>query len=96
MDIDQIKHLAKLSHLAFTDEELARFARELSSILAHVSELERVDLSGATPTAHAVSAHNVFRKDEYEQHPRAAERAAALLDAAPEQENGYVKVKAIL
>lgn len=94
MDKKTIHHIAKLSNLRVTDEELSRFAHELSSILAYVSELNTVDTAGTEATGHAVAASNVFRKDEA--HATDLELVAALVNAAPDKDDGYVKVKAIL
>lgn len=94
MDKKTIHHIAKLSNLRVTDEELSRFAHELSSILAYVSELNTVDTAGTEATGHAVASSNVFRKDEA--HGTDLELVAALVNAAPDKDGGYVKVKAIL
>lgn len=94
MDKKTIHHIAKLSNLRVSDEELSLFAHELSSILAYVSELNAVDTAGTEATGHAVATSNIFRKDEA--HPTDLELVAALVNAAPDKDDGYVKVKAIL
>jgi len=94
MDKKTIHHIAKLSNLHINDEELSAFAHELSSILAYVSELNAVDTAGTEATGHAVVQTNVFRADEA--HAQDLELAAALVNAAPDKDDGYVKVKAIL
>ena len=96
MDISTIKHIAKLSYLEFTDEEMARFAKELSAIVEYVSELEKAPTEGVSSSA---SPHtclsNAFRSDD-EPLRENLDEVIALLEAAPEREGGYVKVKAIL
>ncbi len=94
MDKKTIHHIAKLSNLRVSDEEVSSFAHELSSILAYVSELNAVDIAGTEATGHAGEQTNVFRNDE----PSAQdlELVAALVNAAPDRDDGYVKVKAIL
>lgn len=94
MDKKTIHHIAKLSNLRVGDEEVSAFAHELSAILAYVSELNAVDTSNTEATGHAVATSNVFRKDEA--HPTDLELVAALVNAAPDKDDGYVKVKAIL
>lgn len=95
MDIKTVKHIAKLSHLKATDAELERLTGELSSIIEYVSELEKADTKGTEITARASGARNVMREDEPDgkENPR---QAAGLVNAAPDSEEGYVKVKAIL
>lgn len=95
MDIQTVKHIAKLSHLKATDQELERLAGELSSIMEYVSELEKADTKGTEITARASGALNVMREDEVEG-KESVEQAAELVNVAPDNEDGYVKVKAIL
>lgn len=95
MDIKTVKHIAKLSHLKTTDAELERLAGELSSIIDYVSELEKADTKGTEITARASGARNVMREDEPMGKER-VEEAAELVKAAPDNEDGYVKVRAIL
>ena len=94
MDIQTIKHIAKLSHLDLTEEEMKSYAGELTAILDYMKELNEVDTEGVEPIAHAVSLRNVFRDDEYGETD--IESAAELVNASPEKEDGYVKVRAIL
>lgn len=94
MDKKTIHHVAKLSYLHVKDEELSAFAHELSSILAYVSELNAVDTAGTEATGRAAEQTNVFRNDEA--HAPDLELVAELVNAAPDRDDGYVKVKAIL
>ena len=96
MDISIIKHIAKLSYLEFSDEELVYFAKDLSAIIDYVSELNKAPMGDATFDAvpHAFS-RNVFR-DDVVARDKDLELVVALLTAVPEKENGYVKVKAVL
>ncbi len=94
MDKKTIQHIAKLSNHRVSDEELSTFAHELSSILAYVSELNAVDTVGTEATGRAAEQMNVFRNDEA--HAPDPELAAALVNAAPDKDDGYVKVKAVL
>jgi aspartyl-tRNA(Asn)/glutamyl-tRNA(Gln) amidotransferase subunit C len=58
-----IDHVAKLARLALTPEEKATFAAQLGSVLHHVEQLSRVDVSGVEPTAHAFAVSNVWQDD---------------------------------
>ncbi|OGD23943.1 hypothetical protein A2Z10_02360 [Candidatus Azambacteria bacterium RBG_16_47_10] len=95
MDKETIARIAKLSHLRFTDAECAAFAGDLSSILNYVSELNAADTAGVAVTVRAGELVNVFRED-VPTHGKDLARAAELVNAAPDAEAGYVKVKAIL
>ena len=64
MDLQTIKHIAKLSHLDLNEKEMESYAGELTAILDYMKELNEVDTEGVEPIAHAVSLCNVFRDDE--------------------------------
>jgi aspartyl-tRNA(Asn)/glutamyl-tRNA(Gln) amidotransferase subunit C len=58
-----IDHVAKLARLALTPEEKATFAAQLGSVLHHIEQLSKVDVSGVEPTAHAFAVTNVWAED---------------------------------
>ena len=58
-----IDHVAKLARLALTPEEKATFSGQLSSVLHHIEQLGKVDVSGVEPTAHAFAVTNVWQDD---------------------------------
>lgn len=63
VDID-IDRLAVLARIELTPEEKAKFASQLGDVLAHVEQLDRVNVDGVEPTAHAFPVTNVWRVDE--------------------------------
>ena len=60
---DEVAHLARLSRLALTDEELARFAGQLDEIIGAVARVQEVAAAGIPPTTHAAELSNVYRAD---------------------------------
>ncbi len=58
-----VRHIAHLSRLNPTDDEVKLFAGQLSAILGYVEQLNEVDTSDVPPTAHALPVSNVFRED---------------------------------
>jgi aspartyl-tRNA(Asn)/glutamyl-tRNA(Gln) amidotransferase subunit C len=58
-----IDYVASLARLALTDEEKARFFRQLGEILHYVEKLKQVDVTGVEPMAHASPVYNVWRAD---------------------------------
>ena len=58
-----IDHIAKLARLALTPEEKATFAAQLDSVLHHIEQLAKVDVTGVEPTAHAFPVTNVWAED---------------------------------
>src|SRR5437879_969770 len=60
LDID---HIARLSRLALTSDEKARFSHQLGDVLHHIAQLAKVDVTGVEPTAHAFPLANVWAED---------------------------------
>ena len=58
-----IDRVAKLARLALTPEEKATFAQQLGTVLHHIEELKKVDVSGVEPTAHGFPVVNVWADD---------------------------------
>lgn len=89
---DEVAHLARLSRLALTDEELERFAEQLDVIIAAVARVQEVAAVDIPPTTHAADLSNVFREDVIVP-PLGAEAALA---QAPAAEQGRFRVPRIL
>ncbi|MCB0863371.1 MAG: Asp-tRNA(Asn)/Glu-tRNA(Gln) amidotransferase subunit GatC, partial [Solirubrobacterales bacterium] len=47
---EQVLHVARLSRLRLSDEEVDTLTGELSSVLDHVDKLAEVDIEGVEPT----------------------------------------------
>ncbi|MDD4530563.1 MAG: Asp-tRNA(Asn)/Glu-tRNA(Gln) amidotransferase subunit GatC [Candidatus Gracilibacteria bacterium] len=62
---DQIKHLAKLSKLEFSEEELEKFAKDFNSIIDYVGKLNEIDNS-MLEKVRSIDVENplILRKDE--------------------------------
>jgi len=95
IDKEQVKHIASLARLKLEDKEVEQFSKELSEVLSYVEKLNEIDFSDVSPTLSATSDVNVFRNDE-EPDEQSEEMTKKLLDSAPDNEDGYIKVKAIL
>ncbi len=60
---EEVAHLARLSRLAVSDEELDRFAGQLDVILQAVARVGEVTAADIPPTSHPVPLTNVLRDD---------------------------------
>ena len=89
---DEVAHLAKLSRLALTADELDNFAGQLDVIISAVARVQEVAAVGIPPTTHAAQLVNVFRDDVVVQ-PLSAQAALA---EAPSAELGRFRVPRIL
>jgi aspartyl-tRNA(Asn)/glutamyl-tRNA(Gln) amidotransferase subunit C len=89
---DEVAHLARLSRLALSEQELDHFARQLDVIIAAVARVQEVAADQIPPTTHALPLTNVFRDDVIV--PPIGARAA--LDQAPASEQDRFRVPRIL
>lgn len=60
---DDVRHVARLSRLAMSPDELATMTRELGTILDHISKISELDLADVAPTTHAMDVTGVTRED---------------------------------
>ena len=49
---EEVRHIAGLARLKFTDEEIAKYTKDLASIVEFSEKLNEIDVSEVTPTAH--------------------------------------------
>ena len=90
----EVHHIAKLARIGLTATEVLRFQKDLGSILEYFDILRDLDVSSPTPEAVDWSPQNVTRQDIAK--PKDAQESTRLLDMAPAQKDGYLKVKSIL
>ncbi len=89
---EEVQHVAWLARLQLTDEEIEAFREQLSAILEYAQMLEEVDLSAVPPTATVLPMRNVMREDEV----RPSLPQDVVLANAPDTEDGYFRVRAVL
>ncbi|MGW5384537.1 Asp-tRNA(Asn)/Glu-tRNA(Gln) amidotransferase subunit GatC [Nocardia sp. NBC_01329] len=61
---DEVAHLARLSRLALSEDELDQFAGQLDSILSHVRTISEVAAADVPATSSPDPVTNVTRADE--------------------------------
>ena len=89
---DEVAHLAQLSRLALSAEELDHLAPQLDQIISAVAQVQEVAADGIPPTTHATGLTNVFRDDV----PTPCLTPEQALDQAPAVEQQRFKVPRIL
>ncbi|MCS7199978.1 MAG: Asp-tRNA(Asn)/Glu-tRNA(Gln) amidotransferase subunit GatC [Caldimicrobium sp.] len=62
--VEEVKKIAHLARLEFTEEEIMPFTQELSKILDYFRELQNLDTSDIEPTFHPLKKDTSFRDDE--------------------------------
>ena len=58
-----VRHVAKLSRLKLTDDEIAHLTTELGQVLGYIGKLNELDVTDVEPMAHPTDMTNKFRKD---------------------------------
>lgn len=87
----EVQHIAKLARIQVSDKDIAKFQKELASILEYFEMLREVDVPDVQPMTHSVPSQNVSRKDVN----LPSQDAERLLHMAPATKHGYLKVKSI-
>ncbi|SER99913.1 Asp-tRNA(Asn)/Glu-tRNA(Gln) amidotransferase subunit GatC [Salipaludibacillus aurantiacus] len=89
---NQVKHVAHLARLEFTEEEIEKFAFELDEIINFAEQLNELETDNVEPTSHVLDVQNVLREDEVKPSlPR-----EETLRNAPDQKDGQFKVPSVL
>jgi aspartyl-tRNA(Asn)/glutamyl-tRNA(Gln) amidotransferase subunit C len=89
---EEVAHLARLSRLAVTADELDTFAGQLDVILQAVARVGEVTAGDIPPTSHSVPLTNVLREDVVV--PCLGQQEA--LSGAPDAAEGRFRVPRIL
>ena len=92
LDESTVRHVAGLARLRLTDDEVARFARELSDVLSYIEKLNELDTSAVPPSAHALDVRNALREDEV----RASWTSDKATANAAERQDGFFSVPKVL
>ena len=89
---EEVLHVAKLARVGLSEEDVVKFQQQLSQILDHFEALSSINTEGVPPTTHTLPLQNVVAPDE----PRPSLSPAEVLANAPLQQDGYLRVRAVL
>ena len=92
IDAAQVRHVAKLSRIELTDEQVERFGRQLGDVLAYFDKLQQLDTENVEPMAHAVELRNVLADDV----PRESLTPDKALSNAPQRDGDFFKVPKVI
>jgi len=92
ISLEQVRHVARLSRLAITEQQAQKYAVQLESILEYIAKMGQVDMAGVEPMAHALPIHNVLREDLVE--PSLSREQ--VLQNAPQTDGPFFKVPKII
>ena len=89
---ETVRHLAGLSRIALSEEEITSLTRELGSIVDNVAKVTEAVSADVPATSHPIPLQNVFREDVVGE---TLDRDAALA-GAPDHDGSRFRVTAIL
>ncbi|MFQ5461056.1 MAG: Asp-tRNA(Asn)/Glu-tRNA(Gln) amidotransferase subunit GatC [Phycisphaerae bacterium] len=92
LDLDEVRHVARLARLEIDDGRAARYAAQLSKILAYVEQLSALDTDGVPPTTHPAAGSAKLREDTV----HASLPTEAALHNAPQTQESFFKVPKVL
>lgn len=87
-----VKHVAQLSRLKLSDEQVAEYTQQLGRAIGYIDKLSELDVEGVEPMAHALDISNVLREDE----PVNGMPLDQALATAPESDPPFFKVPKVL
>ena len=89
---EEIRHLAALTRIKMTEEEIEVMRGQMSDILDSIEVLNLVDTDGVEPTGHSVNVNSVMRED-------VSSDSISLEDAlanAPQREQNFLRIRSVL
>lgn len=92
LSTEEVKKIAQLSRLHYTDEEVEKIGPSFNSIMNFIDELTQLELDDVEPLTHPSFAVNNFREDKHE----VAQNLDAIFEQTLEVEEGFLRVPSVL
>jgi aspartyl-tRNA(Asn)/glutamyl-tRNA(Gln) amidotransferase subunit C len=89
---EQVRHIAKISRIAMSDEEIERLVPELNNILGWVEQLGEVNTDGVEPLTAVIDQKLRLRDDAITD----GDCRDAILANAPDAEHGFFAVPKVI
>jgi aspartyl-tRNA(Asn)/glutamyl-tRNA(Gln) amidotransferase subunit C len=89
---EDVKNIAHLARLAISDDDVARYASDLSRILDLVEQMNQVDTTDVPPMAHPMDASQRLRPDEVSE----TNQRDKFQSIAPDVEHGLYRVPRVI
>lgn len=92
LTLKEVEHITMLARLELSDEEKQRYQQQLSHILDHVAQLQKLDTSHTEPASSAQPKSARLRADE----PRPGLSVDQALENAPGKKENQFRVPPVL
>lgn len=89
---DVLDKVCTLSRLRLESDEKSQILNQMAKIIEHFDKLQEVSTDGVEPLYTAVEMKNVWREDKVE----VMTEPEVLMNQAPEQQDGQVKVPQVV
>ena len=89
---EEVRRIAKLARLRFTDEEESALAKDMARILDYMATLNEVDTTDVEPMTHVQDLAGVVREDRVVRRMRQREALAG----APDTDGTYFRVPKVI
>lgn len=89
---EEVRHIASLAKLKFSEEEIDEFANKFSEVLTYVEKLNEVNTENIEPTYQVYDYNQRLREDEIKEGLSREE----ILQNAIEEQYGYFKLLKIV
>ena len=90
MNTDQIKHLAHLSRLHVSDNEIQEYTKQFDEIVAYVDKIK--ECANTTEVLESNAVKNVLREDKVISYKNSEQ----IINESPRHHDNFVQVKKIL
>lgn len=91
---DEVKHLADLSSISLSEQEISNLQTDLGNIVEYIEQLGELNTDGVEPTYSVSKNQNVWREDEIDNY--GVEKPELLKLAGENVEDGQVRVPKVL
>ncbi len=88
---EELEKAAHLSRILLSSKDKEMHLDQVSKILAHFKELQKIDTSGVEPMVTPTEMENVWRPDDVD-----AQETQELMDVAPDVAEGQYKVPQVV
>ncbi len=89
---EEVLHVARLARVGLSDADVEKFREQLSTIIEHFDVLRSIDTTGVEPTTHTLPLVSVMAEDI----PQESLTHEQVLANAPQEHDGYLRVRAVL
>lgn len=89
-----VAHIAKLSKLEITKEDIKKYSKQLSKVVDYIKQLQEVDTKGTKAILRTSELKNVSSEDIINVEEMLSQKEA--LSSAPKKHNNYFISKAVI